>query len=92
MKAHPLCHDVNFVTRSTTHLDVVAGFSSGDIIWFDPMTNKYSRINKKVAEVIRGGKWLLIIHRTLLILVQFWKSNGCLGRRIYSLQHMQMVL
>ncbi|RPA84165.1 WD40 repeat-like protein [Ascobolus immersus RN42] len=47
MKAHPLCHDVNFVTRSTTHLDVVAGFSSGDIIWFDPMTNKYSRINKK---------------------------------------------
>ncbi len=47
-KAHPLCHDVNLLTRSANHIDVVIGFSSGDIIWFDPMSNKYTRLNKNV--------------------------------------------
>ncbi|TGZ78223.1 WD40 repeat-like protein [Ascodesmis nigricans] len=45
-RAHPTCHDVNQLTRSTSHLDVVVGFPSGDIIWFDAITNKYARINK----------------------------------------------
>ena len=39
---------MNTMTQSTTHIDVVIGFSTGDIIWFDPMSNKYARINKNV--------------------------------------------
>ncbi|CAG8562296.1 11217_t:CDS:2 [Funneliformis mosseae] len=46
-KAHPMCHDVNQLTRSCDHLDVIIGFSSGDIIWFDPLCNKYYRLNKQ---------------------------------------------
>jgi hypothetical protein len=45
-KAHMLCHDVNPLTKSSTHLDVVMGSSAGDIIWYEPMSQKYARINK----------------------------------------------
>jgi catabolite repression protein CreC len=45
-KAHMLCHDVNQLTRHTTHLDVVMGSSASDIIWYEPMSQKYARINK----------------------------------------------
>ncbi|KAL1960346.1 hypothetical protein VTO42DRAFT_8306 [Malbranchea cinnamomea] len=48
-KAHMLCHDVNEVTKSTTHLDVIMGSSAGDIIWYEPMQQKYARINKNGA-------------------------------------------
>lgn len=41
-----LCHDVNPLTKSSTHLDVVMGSSAGDIIWYEPMSQKYARINK----------------------------------------------
>ncbi|ORX91569.1 WD40 repeat-like protein [Basidiobolus meristosporus CBS 931.73] len=46
-KANPTCHDVNMLTRSSSHLDIIIGFSSGDIMWFDPLSNKYIRINKQ---------------------------------------------
>ncbi|KAJ5612543.1 hypothetical protein N7510_005737 [Penicillium lagena] len=45
-KAHMLCHDINDVTKSSTHLDIVMGSSAGDIIWYEPMSQKYARINK----------------------------------------------
>lgn len=45
-KAHMLCHDVNSLTKSTTHIDVIMGSSAGDIIWYEPMSQKYARINK----------------------------------------------
>ncbi|KAG8760766.1 hypothetical protein FRC14_002062 [Serendipita sp. 396] len=45
--AFPACHDINKVTASADHLDVVIGFSTGDIIWFDPITSRYARINKQ---------------------------------------------
>lgn len=45
-KAHMLCHDVNEMTKSTTHLDVVMGSSASDIIWYEPMQQKYARLNK----------------------------------------------
>ncbi|OJD23927.1 hypothetical protein ACJ73_04718 [Blastomyces percursus] len=45
-KAHMLCHDVNELTKSTTHLDVIMGSSVGDILWYEPMQQKYARINK----------------------------------------------
>lgn len=45
-KAHMLCHDVNELTKTSSHLDVVMGSSAGDIIWYEPMSQKYARINK----------------------------------------------
>ncbi|KAK9456672.1 WD40-repeat-containing domain protein [Dipodascopsis uninucleata] len=45
-KAHPTCHDVNQLTRSSQHIDVIVGFSSSDIIWYDPMSSRYNRLNK----------------------------------------------
>lgn len=45
-RAQPLCHDVNQLTRSSSSLDVVVGFSTGDILSYEPMSGKYARINK----------------------------------------------
>lgn len=48
-KAHVLCHDVNPMTKSTGHLDVVMGFNTGDVIWYEPISQKYARMNKNGA-------------------------------------------
>ncbi|EMC99686.1 hypothetical protein BAUCODRAFT_21438 [Baudoinia panamericana UAMH 10762] len=45
-KAHVLCHDVNEATKSTAHLDVILGFNTSDIIWYEPISQKYARLNK----------------------------------------------
>ncbi|KAG5519314.1 hypothetical protein PMAC_001939 [Pneumocystis sp. 'macacae'] len=45
-QAYITCHDTNQFTSSTDHIDVVFGFSSSDIIWFDPITLRYTRLNK----------------------------------------------
>ncbi|KAI6432927.1 hypothetical protein MCOR21_003076 [Pyricularia oryzae] len=45
-KAHCLCHDVNKVTRSTSHIDVIMGFSTGEVIWWEPISQRYLRLNK----------------------------------------------
>lgn len=45
-KAHALCHDINPVTKGQSHLDVVMGYSTSDIIWYEPMSQKYARLNK----------------------------------------------
>ena len=45
-KAHALCHDVNPFTRASNHLDVIMGFNTSDIIWYEPMSQKYARLNK----------------------------------------------
>ncbi|KAI9743000.1 MAG: hypothetical protein M1818_003295 [Claussenomyces sp. TS43310] len=45
-KAHCLCHDVNNVTKSLNHIDLIMGFSTGEIIWYEPITQKYTRLNK----------------------------------------------
>jgi hypothetical protein len=47
-RAYPTCHDVNLVTSSHEHLDIIIGFNTGDFVWFDPISNRYSRINKNV--------------------------------------------
>ncbi len=47
-KGHALCHDFNSFTRTLTHLDIIIGFSSGDIIWYEPISQKYARLNKNV--------------------------------------------
>lgn len=48
-KAHMLCHDTNELTKTSSHIDVVMGSSAGDIIWYEPMSQKYARINKNGA-------------------------------------------
>ncbi|KAI0888256.1 WD40 repeat-like protein [Annulohypoxylon maeteangense] len=45
-KAHCLSHDVNLVTKSSTHIDIIMGFSTGEIIWWEPMSQRYTRLNK----------------------------------------------
>ena len=60
-KAHALCHDVNQITKGPNHLDIVMGFSTGDIIWYEPMSQKYARINKNGAingSAVSDIRWL----------------------------------
>jgi WD40 repeat protein len=45
-KAHMLSHDVNDLTKSANHIDVVMGSSAGDILWYEPISQKYARLNK----------------------------------------------
>lgn len=45
-KAHMLCHDVNALTKDESHIDVIMGSSASDIIWYEPISQKYARINK----------------------------------------------
>ncbi|KAK9450479.1 WD40-repeat-containing domain protein [Limtongia smithiae] len=45
-KAHPISHDVNQMTKSSQHIDVVIGFSTADVMWYDPMSVRYNRLNK----------------------------------------------
>ncbi|KAH0583600.1 hypothetical protein H2248_009219 [Termitomyces sp. 'cryptogamus'] len=44
---HPTCHAVNTTTASPEHLDVIIGFSSGDLVWLDPIASRYARLNKQ---------------------------------------------
>ena len=48
-KAHCLSHDVNQITKSTSHLDVIMGFSTGEVIWWEAMSQRYTRLNKNVS-------------------------------------------
>lgn len=36
--AFPTCHDINKDTASSTCLDIVIGFNTGDLIWFGKRT------------------------------------------------------
>lgn len=45
--AHPTCHDVNQSTVSPERIDVIIGFNTGDILWFDPISTRYGRLNKQ---------------------------------------------
>ncbi|CAE6535863.1 unnamed protein product [Rhizoctonia solani] len=46
---YPTCHAVNTLTSSSTCLDIVIGFNTGDLIWFEPLSSRYVRINKQVV-------------------------------------------
>lgn len=49
------------MTRSGDHLDVIIGLSTGDIVYFDPLGNKYSRINKQGVintSAVTSIKWI----------------------------------
>lgn len=60
-KAHALCHDINPVTKSSNHLDIIMGFNTGDVIWYEPLSQKYSRLNKNgqiTTSPIQSILWL----------------------------------
>ncbi|KAG8934580.1 hypothetical protein FRC02_009660 [Tulasnella sp. 418] len=44
--AWPTCHDVNQATASSTCIDIIIGFHTGDLLWFDPISMRYARLNK----------------------------------------------
>ena len=48
-KAHLLCHDANAVTKAPGHLDLVAGSSAADLVWYEPFAQRYARLNKNGA-------------------------------------------
>jgi catabolite repression protein CreC len=56
-KAHCLCHDVNPVTKSQNHIDVIMGFSTGEIIWWEPISQRYTRLNKNVGTNLVPVMW-----------------------------------
>lgn len=45
-QACPTCVAVNRSSASAASLDVLVGFSSGDLIYFDPLCARYTRLNK----------------------------------------------
>ncbi|KAH8548815.1 WD40 repeat-like protein [Umbelopsis sp. PMI_123] len=60
-RSYATVHDVNMLTRGADHLDIIIGFSTGDILWFDPLCNKYGRINKGGiinSSAVTAIKWL----------------------------------
>jgi WD40 repeat protein len=34
------------ITKSMNHIDLIMGFSTGEIIWYEPISQKYTRLNK----------------------------------------------
>lgn len=47
-----LCHSINSHTKSSSHLDVIMGASSADIMWLEAFSQKYNRINKNVSHAV----------------------------------------
>jgi hypothetical protein len=47
-KAHALCTDFNNFSKTAQHLDVVIGFNTSDLMWWEPVSCKYARLNKNV--------------------------------------------
>jgi len=45
--AYPTCHAVNLMTASPEALDIVIGFHTGDLIWLEPVSGRYARLNKQ---------------------------------------------
>jgi WD40 repeat protein len=49
------------MTRDSHHLDVIIGFNTGDIVWFDPMSHRYNRLNKQGvvnASAVTAIQWM----------------------------------
>ena len=67
-----LCHDTNQATKSSGHLDVIMGSSTGDMIWFEAYTQKYFRINKNVRLLLRNTL------NSVLNELGHYQSYGCL--------------
>jgi hypothetical protein len=47
--AYPTCHDVNLATVAPDRVDIIIGFSTGDIVWFG--TFGFSIIRRIIADL-----------------------------------------
>ncbi|KAI8867143.1 WD40 repeat-like protein [Ramicandelaber brevisporus] len=45
-RSYPTCHDINYLTRSHNHIDIISGFTTGDYLILDTIGYKYNRFNK----------------------------------------------
>ncbi|GAA5931461.1 uncharacterized protein JCM15063_001474 [Sporobolomyces koalae] len=57
----PTCINANQHTASHLQIDLLVGFASGDIIWIDPLTAKYTRFNKSgviTSSPVTSISWL----------------------------------
>lgn len=73
----PTCHDVNVHTASPDTIDVLIGFCSGDVLWMDPVSMRYSRINKAgqaIRSPVRQVRWVPG-SETLFVTAH---ENGCI--------------
>ncbi|KAI8815309.1 WD40-repeat-containing domain protein [Cladochytrium replicatum] len=43
-EAYVNCHDVNMLTRE--NMDTIIGFNTGDVMWYSPISGKFSRFNR----------------------------------------------
>ncbi|CED85508.1 WD40 protein DMR-N9 [Phaffia rhodozyma] len=80
--ANITCHSVSHSTARPDLVDVFIGFSTGDIVWIDPTTGRYSRLNK--AGIIHPHPVLhLIPHPASPSLLFAVHQDGCIF--VYSL-------
>ncbi|WFD29411.1 hypothetical protein MSPP1_000420 [Malassezia sp. CBS 17886] len=57
----PTCHDFNQYTRAADRMDVIVGFAGGDLVWIDPITLRYTRLNKRgciSTSSVRQVRWI----------------------------------
>lgn len=52
-----MCHDFNDCSKTFQHLDYVVGFNTGDIIWLEAISQKYSHLNKNVRLVYSSSNF-----------------------------------
>lgn len=73
----PTCHAISHFTAGPDRVDLVVGFSSGDLVWLDFVIGKYTRINKGVSTqcpwLVRRTHLLLqgLLNNTAVISVKF---------------------
>ncbi|WFD18092.1 hypothetical protein MCAP1_000304 [Malassezia caprae] len=72
----PLCHDVNQYTRQPDRLDVAIGFNTGDILWVDPISQRYSRLNKDGCSTKSGVRQVAWLPGSETVLFTT-HENGC---------------
>lgn len=82
-KAHCLCHDVNPHTKGASHLDVIMGFSTGEIIWLEPISQRYTRLNKNASQPYTVRYTELTSRRASSTTHQWHILNGSQDLRTY---------
>ncbi|EPY50426.1 WDR20 family WD repeat protein [Schizosaccharomyces cryophilus OY26] len=45
-RSRPVSHHINEYTKTPKSLEIVIGFDTGDVMWYDPINYKYLRYNK----------------------------------------------
>ncbi|WBW74556.1 WD repeat protein Wdr20 [Schizosaccharomyces osmophilus] len=45
-RSRPVSHHINEFTKTPKFLEIIIGFDTGDVLWYDPINYKYLRFNK----------------------------------------------